>query len=62
MLRKHIGGQIYDTDWKENDLKILCLDVKVLGVNRYLYLITVIVKEIIEHMMYHMVYTDQPQH
>lgn len=41
---------------------MICLDVRVLGVNRYLYLITVVVKEIIEHMMYHMVYTDQPQH
>lgn len=41
---------------------MICLDARVLGVNRYLYLITVIVKEIIEHMMNHMVYTDQPQH
>ncbi len=46
MLRRHFGGQIYDAAPEENDLKFHCLDVEVLGVNKNLRLITVIVQKL----------------
>lgn len=56
MLRKHFGGQIYEAAREENYLRFHCLDVKVLGVNTNLGLVTVTVKEVMEHRMRHMVH------
>lgn len=56
MLSKHFGSIIYDAAHEEKWVQIHCLDVSILGVNKNLHLITVLVKGVMDHMMYHMVY------
>lgn len=55
-LRQHFGANVYGAARGENDLRFYCVDVKVAGVNKSLGMITVMVKEVMGHRMYHMVY------